>query len=403
VGTPGVAGAGPRAKSDIPSIAVLPFTNMSGDPAQQYFSDGVTEDITTELSRFRLLFVIACNSSFQYREKGVDVRRVARELGVRYVIEGSLRKVANRVRIRAQLIDALSGTHLWSERYDRIMDDLFDVQDELTRTIVATLTGRLEAAEITDAARRPTENLSAYDMLLQGIGLLRGNTAGDNHRARELFEQAAGLDPRFALARAYLALSLLVEHRYDGAPEVIKDRALKEALVAVRLDPGESRCHQFLAQTYRFRGEFDLAITHFQRAVSLNPNDANGLALMGSVFGVAGRAEEGIELFRRARDLNPFHPAWYWNQLAVTLYAARRYEEALQVDRQNADGKQFWYLARMAACCMRLGRPDEARAHAAELLRRKPDFRLSAVKLHFKKPTDADHVLEAMREAGLPD
>ena len=292
------------------TIAILPFNNLSGDPEQEYFSDGITEDIITELSRFRSLFVIARNSSFQYRDKAVDVQRVARELGVRYVVEGSVRKMGTRVRITAQLIDALPGNHLWSERYDRNLDELFDVQDELTRTIVATVIGRLEDAEIRGAVRRRTENLAAYDTLLRGIDLLRPSyVTDDNRRARELFESAVSLDPHYALAHAYLALAHLVEHGYGDAPIAIKDRALETALTAVKLDPSEGRCHRFLAIAYHHRGEFDLALAHFERAVALNPNDANGIARMGLALATSGgRAEEGIALIRQAMRLNPFHP-----------------------------------------------------------------------------------------------
>ena len=267
---------------DKPSIAVLPFTNMSGDPEQQYFSDGITEDIITELSRSRSLFVIARNSSFQYRDKAVDVRRVARDLGVRYVVEGSVRKMGSRIRITAQLIDAVPGNHLWSERFDRGIEELFDVQDELTQTIVATVAGRLEDAEIRMASNKRTDSLPAYDCLLRGIQHLRGYGPDDNRRARELFEQAVALDPRYALAHAYLALSLLVENSYGGASDAIKQRALDVATTAVRLDPRESRCHTFLGQVYRFRDEYDLAISHLERGVVLNPNDAIGIVHLGA-------------------------------------------------------------------------------------------------------------------------
>jgi len=364
--------AEPNVSSGKPTIAVLPLTNMSGDPAQAYFSDGITEDIITELSRFRSLRVIARNSSFQYRDKSVDIRRAGQELGAQYVVEGSVRTIGARVRITVQLIDAVTGNHLWSERYDRDLQDLFAVQDEVTRTIVATITGRVESVEIEGATRRRTENPTAYDVLLRGVELLRGSERADNIAARELFERAIALDPRFALAHAYLSMSLLVEHRYDGAPDEIKERALKEGLSAVRLDPCESRCHQFLAQAYRFHGDFDLALMHFQRALALNPNDATGLALMGSVLGVSGRPDEGAELIRQAMALNPFHPTWYWGQLAIALYAARRYEEALEADRRSADQTQFWYLARMAACHAQLGRTEAARSLVVEALRRKP-------------------------------
>ncbi|MBL8893392.1 MAG: tetratricopeptide repeat protein [Rhizobiales bacterium] len=391
-----------KVSSGKPTIAVLPLTNMSGDPAQSYFSDGITEDIITELSRFRSLRVIARNSSFQYRDKAVDIRRAGQELGAQYVVEGSIRAAGSRVRITAQLIDAVTGNHVWSERYDRDVQDLFAVQDEVTRMIVATITGRVESVEIEGATQRRTENLTAYDILLRGVELLRGNNRAENVAARKLFERAIELDPRFALAHAYLSMSLLVEHRYDSASEEIKERAVNEGLTAVRLDPCESRCHQFLAQAYRFHGDFDLALMHFQRALALNPNDATGLALMGSVLGIAGRPDEGAELIRQAMTLNPFHPSWYWGQLAIVLYAARRYEEALEADRRGADQTQFWFLARMAACHAQLGRLEEAKNLVAEVLRRKPDFRLSAIKLKYRDEADAEHVLDGMRKAGLP-
>jgi adenylate cyclase len=386
-----------------PSVAVLAFDNLSGDPEQKYFSDGITEDIITELSRFRSLFVIARNSSFAYRGAAVDVRRVGRELGVHFVVEGSFRKVDNRIRIAVQLIEADSGSHLWAERYDRSIGDLFEVQDEVAQTIVATLAGRLEEAEFRGVARRRTESMPAYDCLLRGIEHLRGYAADDNRRARELFERAVVLDPRFALAHAYLALALLVEHGYDDAPEPIRDRALDSAQTALRLDPGEGRCHQFLAQAYLYKHQFDQAMSHSERSVALNPNDANGLAQRGLVLAYVGRADEGIALIREAMRLNPLHPEWYWAAMAVPLYAARRYVDALEADRQIAGQRNPWHLARLAACYAQLGRLDEARAKATEVLRQHPDFRLAAVSLRYRNPADAEHVLEGMRKAGLPD
>ena len=276
---------------DKPSIAVLPFANMSGDADQQYFSDGITEDIITELSRSRSLFVIARNSSFQYRDKAVDVRRIARDLGVRYIVEGSVRKIGNRVRITAQLIDAVPGDHLWSERFDRGIEELFEIQDELTQTIAASLLGRLEEAEMASAGKRPG-SLAAYDCLLRGIQHLRGYGADDNRLARELFEQAVAVDPKYGLAHAYLALSMLVENKYGAAPDPIKNRALEIATEAVRLDPRESRCHTFLGQVHRFRDEYDLAVPHLERGIELNPNDTTGLVHLAAVLGVSGRAEE---------------------------------------------------------------------------------------------------------------
>src|SRR5262245_11046133 len=199
--------------------------------------------VNAQFSRFRSLFVIARNSSFQYRDKAVDVRRVARELGVRYIVEGSVRKMGGRLRTTAQLIDGLTGNHLWSERYDRSSEDLFELQDEVTRTIVARLIGRVEDAEVKATARERTENLAAYDCFLRGLAQCRVFGPDENRIARGLFERALALDPGFALAHAYRALALLADHDHDSAPRDVKERALDIALAAVRLDPHESGCH----------------------------------------------------------------------------------------------------------------------------------------------------------------
>jgi TolB-like protein len=392
-----------KAKDDRPSIAVLPFANLSGEAEQQYFSDGVSEDIITELSRFPSLKVVARNSSFQYRGQAVDVRRVARDLGVRYVLEGSVRRMAKRVRISAQLIDAVTGSHVWAERYDRDLEGLFEVQDEVTRTIVATLIGRVENAEMKSARQKPTQSLRAYEALLRGIEHLRGVGDEENRRARELFETAIALDPGYALAHAYLCLALLVEHRYENTPETIKQRALDSGLTAVRLDPNESRCHQFIAQAYRFRGQFDLAASHAERGMALNPNDANGIANAGVILAVVGRAEEGIALIQQAMRLNPFHPDWYWAGIAIGMYVTRRYEEALAANQRLSTPTSYWVVARAAACLAQLGRLEEARAQAAEVLRLKPDLHLATERLSYKNPADAEHVREGMRKAGLPE
>ena len=301
------------------------------------------------------------------------------------------------------MIEAATGNHLWSERYDRTIDELFELQDEVTRTIVATLIGRVEDAEIKGSVRKRTDNLAAYDSLLRGIELLRGYSDDDNRRARELFEHAISLDPRFALAHAYFALALLVEHRYVNAPDAIKDRALEAGLRAVQLDPGEGRCHQFLSQTYLYRSEFDLGLVHSERSIALNPNDANGIALMAIALAAVGRSEEAIGLTKQAMRSNPFHPNWYWSPLALASYATHRYEDALEANRRLASRTAYWPLARAAACLAQMGRLDEARAQSLEVLRLKPDFHLSSEKLYYKNSADAEHVFEGMRKAGLPD
>jgi adenylate cyclase len=238
---------------------------------------------------------------------------------------------------------------------------------------------------------------------LRGIELLRGYSPDDNRRARELFESAVALDPQYAIAHAYLALALLVEHGYGGSPAAIKDRALEIALTAVRLEPSEGRCHQFLAQAYLFRGEFKSAISHFERAIELNPNDANGIAQMGYALALLDNPERGTKLIRQAMKLNPFHPDWYWDDLAIASYAARHYEDALEANLRLVGRKRYWYFARLAACYAQLGRLKEAQEQAAEVLRLKPDFHLSAENLQYRDPADAEHVFEGMRKAGLPE
>src|SRR5262245_6856067 len=265
---------------DRPSVAILPFTNLSGDPEQQYFSDGITEDIITELSRFRAIFVIARNSSFQYRDKAVDVRRIARELGAHYVVEGSVRKVATRIRITVQLVEAAGGTHLWADRYDRPVEDVFAIQDEVVRTIVATLAGRLEASGAEGLRRRPTASLSAYECVLRGNALPIGDPA-DEAAAHRLFEQAVALDPEYALAHAKLAISYLrrwLQGMSRSSKEV--DRAFELAARAVSLDAQEIVCHTALSYVQLCRQQYDEAEFHARKALALNPNRPNALAAM---------------------------------------------------------------------------------------------------------------------------
>jgi tetratricopeptide (TPR) repeat protein len=292
---------------------------------------------------------------------------------------------------------------MWSEHYDRPLEDVFAVQDEVVRTIVATLASRLEEAEVSAAVRKPTGNLAAYDALLRGVEHLRGYAVDDNRRARELFEQAVSLDSKFALAHAYLGLALIVEHGYGDAPEAIKRQALDATLAGLRLDSGDARCHLFVGLIYLYRGEHELALHHLERSNSLNPNDANCLSAVGSALGLLGRAEEGVELVQRAMRLNPFHPQWYWDDLAIVLYAAHRYEEAIEANLRITARKKPWHHARLAACYAQLGRLEEARAQVAEVLRMKPDFHLSNMDRVYKNSADAEHVLEGMRKAGLPE
>jgi adenylate cyclase len=402
-GTPRVSATTPKVPTEKPSIAVLPFTNMSGDPEQQYFGDGVVEDIITELSRFRSLFVIARNSSFAFRGEGIDIAEIARRLGVQYVVEGSIRRAGNRVRITAQLIDATNGAHLWAERYDRELEDIFAVQDEVVRTIVATMAGRVEAAGAEMAKRKPPDSLAAYDYVLRGLEQL--NLLGEEHNAEacRLFEKAVDLDPQYAAGHAYLALAIYVQWANNRAPGEL-ERALASARRALALDENDSRCHRILMPIYTQLRQHDRAEFHSDRSIALNPNDALAALYRAGLLRHLGRAEEGIEWARKAMRLNPYHPNWYWDALAFVLHSAGHYAEALDAYSRIAERPSF-YHAYVAACHAELGQMDEAQRHAALALQARPDFSVSAwgQRLAYKNEADLQRFLDGMHKAGLPE
>lgn len=284
-----------------PSVAVLPFTNLSADPEQQYFSDGVTEDIITELSRFRSLSVIAHNSSFQFRGQNVDVRRVARELGVQFVVEGSVRKVGKRIRVTAQLIDATTGKHVWAERFDRDEQDIFVVQDEVISTIVGTLVGRLQAASAEHARRKPPASLAAYECVLRGNALPFGDVEAEAE-ARRLFEQAIALDPNYARAHALLALAEYRAWRLDpAASDDALERAVAAAKKAAALDENDSICQSVLGWIHLILRAFDLAEQHYRKGRDLNPNSPSSVAGMGVLYNYLGRPDEAMVCLEEAK------------------------------------------------------------------------------------------------------
>jgi adenylate cyclase len=384
------------------SIAVLPFTNMSGDPEQTYFSDGITEDIITELSRFRSLFVIARHSSFAFRGQAMDAAEIARRLGVRYILEGSVRRAGPRVRVTAQLIDGITGNHLWAERYDRDLQDLFIVQDELTHAIVSTLAGRLEAAEITFVKRKRTGNMAAYDHLLRGIEHHQRFTLEDHVKAREHFQRAIDLDPQFAVAFAWLALAKIAE--WDEMPPD-NDAAFRLAIRAVELDGNESVCHSVLGFVYLKRRQFDKALAHTERAVALNPNFGHAIAHLGLIHTYMGDHEKGAACVESAIRLNPYHPDWYGLFLARAFYGMHRYSDAA-TQLSRLAGRTLGFHAFSAACYAQAGLIDDARRHAAEVLARRPSFHAKAYatnEVEYKSPADADHLLQGLLLAGLPE
>jgi adenylate cyclase len=392
--------------SDKPSIMVLPFTNMSGVPEQDFFADGLTEDILTDLSRFRELFVISRNTSFKYKGQSIDLKNVARELGVRYVVEGSVRKAGNRVRITVQLIEAETDRHIWAERYDRELEDIFAIQDEVTAAIVATLPGRLEANARSRAERKPPANMAAYECVLEAKLLHHRSAPEDNSRALNLICRAVELDPVYAHAHAWHACILGQQWTNQWCDDPAHTLAMisQELEIALGLDENESDVHRILAALSVVRNDLDKAAYHQQRALALNPNDDLIVVQQGEILTWLGQAEEGIEWIQKAMRLNPFHPERFWYHLARAQFVARRYALAAESLRHIAAPNHLHH-ALLAAAQAQLGNMDQANAHSAEVLRLTPGFTIGehvSQTLHYRHDADLAHHREALRNAGLP-
>jgi adenylate cyclase len=407
-----------------PVVAVLPLENMSGDPEQAYFSDGISEDVITELARFRELMVIARNSSFAFRGKGVDVREVGRALGAGYVVEGSVRRAGERVRITAQLIDATTGTHLWAERYDRPLEDVFAIQDEIARGIVATVAARvLEDSEAT-ARRRPPRDMRAYDLFLQGLRLSDLFTPAAQEQARELFERASVLDPTFARACTGLAFNHLIRAIGAGVgvprgQDPDRREALRLAEHALALDPNDARVHHALGYICLTWRDFDRAKRHLELARSMNPNDAQIQVVWAWAQACLGEPERGLPAAELAIRLNPRHPRYYELYLSRILFLARRHEEAVTILERITTEAPLLHprdLAWRAAACGHLGRTEEAQRCVGLFLeairkawRGDPtagpaeyvDWLVDAS--HLRRPEDEAHLREGLRLAGLPE
>ena len=401
------AGPAPAPASTKPSILVLPFANLSGAPEQEYFADGLTEDILTDLSRFRELFVISRNTSFKFKGQVVDVRKVARELGVQYVVEGSVRKAGNRVRVTVQLIDAESDRHVWAERYDRDLEDIFAIQDEVTSAIVATLPGRMEAAARSRTERKPPANMVSYECVLEAKVLHHRSNRDDNMQALGLIRRAIELDPQYAHAHAWHACILGQQWGYGWCADraAIEAEIERELQVALGLDESDSDVHRILAAVALVRNDFDKAVYHQQRALALNPNDDLIVVQQGEIMTLLGQGEEGIDWIRKAMRLNPYHPERFWFHLARAQFAAKRYADAVESLRHltATDGLQH---ALLAACYAQMRDAEHAAAHAAEVIKRIPGFAIRKhclPMLHYRRETDLAHHLEALSRAGLPE
>jgi adenylate cyclase len=402
----GAAGAGPGKAGAKPSIAVLPFANISGDPEQEFFADGLTEDIITELSRFRELLVISRNSVFVHKGKPVKVQEVARSFGVDYVVEGSVRKAGDRVRVTVQLIDAETDTHIWAERYDRELKDIFAIQDEITGAVVATLSGRVEAAAHERGARKPTENMAAYECVLAGKILHHRSAREANAEAQRLLDRALELDPNYAHAHAWKGCVIGQSWIHGWAPdnELALKQVAQELETALALDDNDPDVHRVLAALNVTFDNLDKAAYHQQRALSLNPNNDLIVVQQGELLTWLGRAEDGIDWIRRAMRLNPYHPERYWNHLGRAQYTARAYADAIESFSRIAR-PDYSHHAFLAAASAQLGNQTAAAAHAREVIALEPSFAIEKhlTTLHYKDAADREHYRGGLIKAGLPE
>lgn len=400
------AGAEPAsARTDRPSIIVMPFLNLSGDPAQDYLSGGLTEDITTELSRWHLLAVRPHSASSRYRGIAVDTTRVARELHVRFVVEGSVRRMGDRIRITVRLVNADSGSQIWVERFDRRLDEVFAVQDRIVQTVVSTLVGRVQLSEVEQTRRKPPTSLAAYECVLKANMLYWDDPAGAAEATR-LVEKAIELDPDYGFAHALAAA--LCQHRWFEDPGE-SDAALHEAYAlatrAVALDNGESTSHAMLGLVYVRRCSYELAVQCGRRAVEINPNNQWNAADLGMILVYAGESEEALTWFERARGIDPyFDEPWYWRAAALAYMNLHRYADALS-SLKHVRVRSYRYAALMAACHAQLGNGEQAADCVAECLSMKPMFSVMRFmsKERFKSPADAEQLASALRLAGLAD
>ena len=403
---PGPGGAHAVAKAAVvkPTVAVLPFTNMSGDPEQEFFADGLTEDILTELSRRRELFVISRTSTFVYKGHAANLREVAQKLGARYMVEGSVRKSGDRLRVSVQLIDTASDAHIWAERYDRKLDDIFSIQDEITSAIVATLPGRLEAAQQDQLARLKPSSLAAYECVLAAKVLHHRSTRQDNAEALKLVDRALQLDPDYAHAHAWRGCILGQGWGYGWCED--KDAVFKEVAFeldkAMELDDNDPDVHRILAAIAIVRNDMNRARYHQDRALELNPNYDLVVVQMGELFTWLGRAEEGLEWIRKAMRLNPHHPARFWSHLGKAHFVGRQYTQAIEgfMHLSTMDAQQHAFIA---ACYGWLGDRTASSAHVMRLRQLDPELDLEKflATMHYANEADLQHLREGLVRAGL--
>ena len=388
--------------SEKPSIAVLPFTNMSNDPDQDYFSDGITEDLITNLTKISDLFVIARNSVFVYKGKAVKIKDVAQELGVRYILEGSIQKAGDRVRITSQLIDAISGGHLWAERYDRDLSDIFELQDEVTSKIVTALAVKITEDERGRLLCRGTSNLEAYDTTLHGWKFFIQFKIESNIQARHLFEKAIQLDPDYALAYSLIAGTYMMEWTFGWSqdPRSI-EIASKFIQKSLKLDDSLYFTYRIGGDVLLWKKQHEKAISFFKKAIALNPNDADGLYGLSEALNWAGYAEKAKKYIKKAMQLNPIYPVWYLWALGHACYLNQEYEEAIDIFTDLLDQNPNYLPAHpyLAAIYQELGRKKEATLHAEMLIKKSPFMTTEAWKqrLPYKDKATLNRLINALQ------
>jgi len=405
-----VAFAAPAAHfiaSEKPSIAVLPFVNMSGDPEQEYFTDGITEDIITALSRLRWFFVIARNSTFSYKGKPADVKQIGRELGVRYILEGSIRKIGNRVRITAQLINASTGAHLWAERYDRDLTDIFALQDEITQSVTAAIEPKLVEAEGVHFQGRSPEDLDAWDLVMRAVASFWRMTAAESEAAIDMLRLAVQRYPNYAPAQSMLAFALLVSDHVGWAPAGKPYRLAAElAHRAAELDDNDPWAHLALGYLAFTDRHTDDAVREFQRALDLNPNFAAAYGYLGWAVVFDGRYEEATEYFQQAFRMSPHDPliAFFYSGMCAAHYFARRFDEGVEWGRKAIQQRPGFIAGHRILCASlaQAGRTEELCAATARLRELQPTISIAWLEEHVPyTPRAIAHFLDGMRKAGV--
>jgi len=394
-----------------PSIAVLPFSNLSGDPTQDYIADGISENIISALSKISEMFVIASNSTFTYKGKPVKIQQVSEELGVRYVLEGSAQKIGNRVRITAQLIDATTGHHLWSEKYDRDLKDLFALQDEITQKIIVELQVKLTEGEQARVSQKETTNLEAWSCAVRGLTLFQRASKENTAKAMKLFERAVKLDPNYVWAWVRLAWMHYVVSGYSQFPAESFKKVVQISQKVLALNDSDPDVRALLGIIYVRQKRYKEAIAEGKKATELGPTNAHAYLFLAYTMYIVGRFDDAIALVKKAMRVHPYYPAYYLQWLGGAYRMTGRYEEALTVYKQLLDrslkGEFSAFLAHLflAEVYAELGQDEKARTHAAEVLRLKPEFSLKWISrvgtYRYKDPAHLERRVNALRKAGL--